>query len=310
MKNLLITGATGMIGSAIVEEALKQNYKITCLVRSDSNRISNIPKSDKVKVVDCNINQYNEIELTEKYDVFFHLAWLKPFGNDRDNVELQLKNVQYTLDAVNLAKRAGCTVFIGAGSQAEYGVQTVDLTPNLPVNPESGYGIAKYTAGKLANMLCQQLEIRFNWLRILSVYGKNDNSYTLISYVIRELKAGKSPELTKCEQMWDYLHCDDAARAFLAVAEKGVNGKFYPLGSGQGRRLSEYLEEIKAIINPDVELGFGKKEYYPHQPMHLVADESELSFDTGWKPKLNFIEGIEKNMDYNVQNSVGGGTVV
>lgn len=220
MKNLLITGATGMIGSAIVEEALKQNYKITCLVRSDSNRISNIPKSDKVKVVDCNINQYNEIELTEKYDVSFHLAWLQPFGNDCDNVEFQLKNVQYTLYAVNLAKRAGCRVFIGAGSQAEYGIQKVDLTPALPVNPESGYGIAKYTAGKLANMLCQQLEIRFNWLRILSVYGKNDNSYTLISYVINELKNGRSPELTKCEQIWDYLHCDDAAaRAFLAVAE-------------------------------------------------------------------------------------------
>ncbi|MCR5189487.1 MAG: NAD(P)-dependent oxidoreductase [Treponema sp.] len=288
MKKLLITGATGMIGSAIVEEALKQNYRITCLVRSDSNRVNNIPKSDKVKIVDCNIDQYNELELTEKYDVFIHLAWLKPFGNDRDNVELQLKNVQYTLDAVNLAKRAGCSVFIGAGSQAEYGVQEVDLTPNLPVNPESGYGIAKYTAGKLSNMLCQQLGIRFNWLRILSVYGKNDNSYTLISYVINELKNGRSPELTKCEQIWDYLHCQDAARAFLAVAEKGVNGKFYPLGSGQGRRLSEYLEDIKAVINPDIKLGFGKKEYYPHQPMHLVADVTELQKDTGWKPEIRF----------------------
>ncbi len=277
-----------MIGSAIVEEALKQNYRITCLVRSDSNRVNNIPKSDKVKIVDCNIDQYNELELTEKYDVFIHLAWLKPFGNDRDNVELQLKNVQYTLDAVNLAKRAGCSVFIGAGSQAEYGVQEVDLTPNLPVNPESGYGIAKYTAGKLSNMLCQQLGIRFNWLRILSVYGKNDNSYTLISYVINELKNGRSPELTKCEQIWDYLHCQDAARAFLAVAEKGVNGKFYPLGSGQGRRLSEYLEDIKAVINPDIKLGFGKKEYYPHQPMHLVADVTELQKDTGWKPEIRF----------------------
>ena len=294
MKKLLITGATGMIGSAIVEEALKQNYKITCLVRSDSNRISNIPKSDKVKVVDCNINQYNEIELTEKYDVFFHLAWLKPFGNDRDNVELQLKNVQYTLDAVNLAKRAGCTVFIGAGSQAEYGIQKVDLTPSLPVNPESGYGIAKYTAGKLANMLCQQLEIRFNWLRILSVYGKNDNSYTLISYVIRELKAGRSPKLTKCEQMWDYLHCDDAARAFLSVAEKGIDGETYPLGSGRGRKLSEYVTDIRNSIAPDIKLTFGKKPYYPHQPMHLVADVSELEKDTGWKPQVKFIDGIKE----------------
>lgn len=293
MKKILITGATGMIGSAIVKEASTNGYSITCLVHSDSNRISNIPLSENVKIVNCDITQYNTLELQEQFDVFIHLAWIKPFGNDRDNVELQLKNVQYTLDAVNLAKKTGCSVFIGAGSQAEYGVQTVDLTPNLAVNPESGYGIAKYTAGKLSNMLCQQLGIRFNWLRILSVYGKNDNSYTLISYVIKELKEKRVPELTKCEQIWDYLYCEDAARAFLSVAERGVNGKFYPLGSGEGRKLSEYLEDIKSIINPNIELEFGVKEYYPHQPMYLVADVSELTQDTGWTPNVLFCDGVE-----------------
>ena len=303
MKNLLITGATGMIGSAIVEEALKQNYKITCLVRSDSNRISNIPKSDKVKVVDCNINQYNEIELTEKYDVFFHLAWDKTSVSGRDDVDCQLKNIQYTLDAVRLAKRCGCSVFIGAGSQAEYGVQSVPLTPTLPVNPESGYGIAKYTAGKLAGLLCKQLGLRFNWMRILSVYGPNDGENTLISYVIRELKAGRSPELTKCEQIWDYLHCDDAARAFLAVAEHGVDGKFYPLGSGKGRRLSEYVCELQKHFAPEVSIRFGVKEYYPHQPMYLVADVSELEKDTKWKASIHFgIKMFEEEKELNNWN--------
>lgn len=293
MRNYLITGATGMIGSSIVEQIIKNNDKCTCLIRKDSGRFENIPKSDNVKIIRCDIDEYNQLNLDSKYDVFIHLAWLKPFGNDRDNVELQLKNVQYSLDAVRLAKRCGCTVFIGAGSQAEYGVQTVPLTPDLPVNPESGYGIAKYTAGKLSKMLCQQLGIRFNWMRILSVYGKKDNSYTLISYVINELKAGRSPELTKCEQIWDYIHCDDAARAFLFVAENGVDGKFYPLGSGEGRKLSEYIKDIRDVINPDIELGFGKKNYYPHQPMFLVADSIELEKDVGWTPWISFHNGIK-----------------
>lgn len=293
MKSILITGATGMIGSAIVEQAVKRGSEVTCLIRRGTTRIDNIPKDKNVKLIECDIDEYSSLELEEDYDVFMHLAWLKPFGNDRDNVELQLKNVQYTLDAVRLAKRCGCTVFIGAGSQAEYGIQSVPLTPDLPVNPESGYGLAKYTAGKMSKMLCQQLGMRFNWMRILSVYGKNDNSYTLVSYVINELKSGRSPELTKCEQIWDYIFCDDAARAFLAVAEKGVDGKFYPLGSGQGRKLSEYIKDIQQIINPDVKLGFGKKEYYPHQPMYLVADISELTADTGWKPQVSFVDGIK-----------------
>lgn len=293
MKKILITGATGMIGSAIVREAIKSNYEITCLVRKDSTRIKNIIESSQVKIVNCDITDYSKIKLKDRYDIFIHLAWDKTSVGGRDDVDCQLKNIQYTLDAVRLAYNCGCSVFIGAGSQAEYGVQKVPLTPNLPVNPESGYGIAKYTAGKLSNMLCQQWGIRFNWLRILSVYGKNDNSYTLISYVIKELKEKRAPKLTKCEQIWDYLYCEDAARAFLSVAERGVNGKFYPLGSGEGRKLSEYLEDIKSIINPNIELEFGVKEYYPHQPMYLVADVSELTQDTGWTPNVLFCDGVE-----------------
>lgn len=294
MTNILLTGATGMIGSAIIREALAQNYKITCLVRKKSSRIKNIPRHQNVKIVECNIDEYKNLNLDEKYDIFIHLAWDKTFGNSRDDVDAQLKNIEYTLDAARLAKRVGCSVFIGAGSQAEYGIQNKDLSPELPVNPESGYGIAKFAAGKLSRLLCAQLGIRFNWLRILSVYGKNDGEHTLISYVINELKNGRSPELTKCGQDWDYLYCDDAARAFLAVAQKGVDGKFYPLGSGLRRKLSEYIKDIQKIINPNIPLGFGEKEYYPHQPMHLVADISELTKDTGWKPEVSFEEGIKK----------------
>ncbi|SFI52399.1 Nucleoside-diphosphate-sugar epimerase [Treponema bryantii] len=293
MKRIIITGATGMIGSAIVREAIKSNYEITCLVRKDSNRIKNIIESSQVKIVNCNITDYSKIKLKDKYDIFIHLAWDKTSVGGRDDVDCQLKNIQYTLDAVRLAYNCGCSVFIGAGSQAEYGVQKVPLTPNLPVNPESGYGIAKYTAGKLSQMLCMQLGIHFNWMRILSVYGPNDGTNTLISYVVRELKEGRSPQLTKCEQKWDYLHCNDAARAFLAVSESGIDGKFYPLGSGSGRILKEYINDIKEALKSDIPVSFGAKEYYPHQPMYLVADTQELENDTKWKPLIAFQDGIK-----------------
>ena len=293
MKSIIITGATGMISTAIIREAIRQKCKTTCIVHKGSKRIANIPQDSLVAIVECNIDQYSGLKLDGKYDAFIHLAWDKTSVSGRDDVDTQLKNIQYTLDAVRLAHRCGCSVFIGAGSQAEYGVQAVPLTEDLPVNPESGYGIAKFTAGKLSGMLCKQFGIRFNWLRILSIYGKNDGENTLISYVIRELAAGRSPELTKCEQLWDYLNCEDAAKAFFAVLEKGIDGKTYPLGSGQGRKLSAYVEDIRDVINPGIALEFGKKKYYPHQPVYLVADISELTKDTGWKPEIEFKDGIK-----------------
>ena len=282
------------MGSAVVRRAIENGMDVTCIVHQGSKRLGNLPQSDKVHIVECDLHDYRTLSLDGQYDAFIHLSWEKTFGASRDDAEVQTRNIQYTLDAVQLAHRCGCSVFVGAGSQAEYGVQSVDLTPDLPVKPESGYGIAKYAAGKLSAMLCKNLGMRQCWVRILSVYGPNDGENSLISYLIREFMAGNSPQLTKCEQMWDYLYADDAADAILAVAEKGVDGKAYPLGSGNGRRLSEYVEDIKNVINPTIAVQFGVKDYYPHQPMHLVADVSDLTLDTGWKPMFTFIEGIKR----------------
>jgi nucleoside-diphosphate-sugar epimerase len=292
MKKIVITGTTGMIGSTLIRCALEHNIEVLSIVRKDSPRLDNLPKTEKVKLFSVGMNEYTSVAISGNYDAFFHLAWDKTFGASRDDVAVQAQNIQYTLDAVRLAKRLGCKKFIGAGSQAEYGQVAGPLKPETPVNPVSGYGIAKYTAGKLSGLLCTQLGMQFNWVRILSVFGPLDAAHTLIMYTINELLAGRSPELTKCEQIWDYLYCDDAARAFLAIGEKGINGKTYPLGSGSPRKLSEYIEALKNNVRPDGILQFGKKEYYPHQPMFLCADISELAADAGWKPEVSFEEGI------------------
>jgi len=297
MQKIVITGATGMIGSSLARRALAENMEILCIIRKNSARLGNLPKSERLKIVYADISEYANLDINGSYDVFYHLAWGETFGASRDDVDIQVANIQYTMDAVRVAKRLGCNKFIGAGSQAEYGIAGEPLKPETPVNPESGYGTAKYAAGKLSRLLCAQLNLRFNWVRILSVFGPLDGTHTLIMYAINELRAGRSPEFTKCEQIWDYLYCDDAAGAFLAIGKNGVDGKTYPLGSGNKKKLSEYLEIIRDIIAPAATLQFGKKEYYPHQPMYLCADISELTRDTGWKPEASFEEGIKSIID-------------
>ena len=123
MNKAIITGASGMIGSALINLLLKEDYEIIAIVRPNSKKIKNIPKSNKVEIVECDLsnlkslfNRFSDCEL------FFHFGWAATMGNARDNTHLQLKNIEYTLDAVNLAKNSDCKAFIGAGSQAEYGL--------------------------------------------------------------------------------------------------------------------------------------------------------------------------------------------
>ena len=231
--------------------------------------------------------------INDKVDAFYHFAWAHTIGEGRNDMTAQISNIQYTIDAVKSAKELGCSVFIGAGSQAEYGRVDGVLSSNTPCFPENGYGIAKFCAGNMSRIECEKLDMDHVWVRILSVYGPGDSSSTMISGLITKLLNGEKPSLTKGEQKWDYLFSYDAARAFRIIAESGVTGKTYVLGSGKANPLLSYVEKIRDIINPNLSLGVGEVPYSPKQVMHLEADISELSADTGFEPLVDFNEGAE-----------------
>lgn len=295
---IAITGSSGMIGSTMAKMAIDNGHEVISIIRPGSKRAKNLPTSDRIKTIECDISEYNKISETEQCDIFFHLAWDKTTVNGRDDVYTQYKNIGYALDAVNLANSWNASVFVGAGSQAEYGHVDCKLDGNTSTNPESGYGIAKLTAGRMCKLLCNQLGIRFNWARILSVYGELDSDQTLITYLIRTLMAGESPQLTKCEQTWDYIYSDDASSAMLAIGLEGKDGKTYCIGSGEGRPLKDFVSMVRDVIDPKLSLDFGVKEYYPHQAMILCADTTDLRRDTGFQPKYSFEEGIARTINY------------
>ena len=289
-----VTGPTGSIGTELIASLLEAGYGAIAVVRPDSKRTINLPRDGRVRVVECDISDYESMMGKERCDLFFHLAWMKTSGGGRDDVYSQTDNIRYSLDAVRLAHSWGAKAFVGTGSQAEYGPVTVKLNGDTPVNPESGYGIAKYASGKMCGMLCSQLGMRFCWARILSVYGPNDADTTFIRYLIRSFRNGEVPKLTPCEQIWDYIYSRDAADALLAIGERGKDGKTYCIGSGTPRPMKEYVEEIRSVVDPDGSVEYGAIDYYPHQPMYLCADISDLTEDTGFSPKVPFAEGIRK----------------
>lgn len=301
----VITGPTGAIGMAIMKECVKNQDKVLAICHKGSQRMSQIPKSEYIEVMELDMTEYknyvdqidrvNTQEMNEKneeYDIFIHLAWNGTTGASRNDADMQQQNIANTLDAVRLAKAFGCHTFIGAGSQAEYGRSDKPLRADTPAFPENGYGMAKLCAGQLTRLLCDSLGMRHIWLRILSIYGPYDGKGSMIMSTISKLKNGEKPSFTKGEQMWDYLYSEDAAKAILLLAEKGVHGKIYPIGSGQARPLKEYIELLRDAVNPKLELGIGDVPYAEKQVMYLCADIEELKKDTGFEPQTTFEKGI------------------
>lgn len=300
MRRVIITGPTGAIGMALIQKCIEMNTEVTAVCHHGSARIGQLPVSELVKVVECDLCEMKTLpeRLQGSYDAFFHLAWACTAGEGRNDVEAQTQNIRYTMDVVDAVKRLGCECFIGAGSQAEYGRVEGSLHAMTPVFPENGYGIAKLCAGQLSRLRCGQLGIRHIWFRVLSVYGKYDGEQTMIMSSIRKMLNGEIPEYTPAQQMWDYLYSEDAARAFYLAAQKDRDGAVYCLGSGQARPLREYIEIMRDEAKPGLPLKFGAKPYADKQVMHLCADITDLQRDTGFVPETGFSEGIRKTVEW------------
>ena len=213
MKRAVITGCTGAVGISLIEELLANGWAVIAVPRVGSARRGAIPQHTNLQLVECNLEAIEELPnlVSEICDVFFHLAWDGTYGEERLDCIRQNRNVEYTLRAVQVAKKMGCSVFIGAGSQSECGHVDGVLHPDIMCKPDNPSGAAKLSACHSSRVLCGQLGLRHVWCRILSMYGPYDGDYTLIMSLIRSLMAGECPACTQGDQVWDYIYNKDAA---------------------------------------------------------------------------------------------------
>ena len=300
MMRVIITGATGAIGFALIRELISSGVEVLVLTRKESKRNESIMKHPLLSVKYCSLEELQEIQndTGKTYDIFYHFAWAGTAGPGRNDMYLQNQNVKYALDAVGAAHRFGCRMFIGAGSQAEYGRVEGRLKPDTPTFPEMGYGYAKLCAGQMTREYSHRLGMQHIWVRILSIYGPNDGPQSMVMSTINKLREREIPELTKGEQLWDYLYSKDAARALRLLSEKGRDGKVYVLGNGSARPLSEYIKIIRDIVAPKQDIALGAIPYGENQIMYLCADIEELKRDTGFEPQYSFNDGIAETVKW------------
>lgn len=316
MKSIVISGPTGAIGMALIEKCIAEKTNVLAICHKGSERIKYIPDSPYVRIIEANLSEYRNLfredVSTEKYEVFYHFAWSGTVGDARNNMHLQTDNIACTMDAVDLAERLGCHTFIGAGSQAEYGRKEGKLTPDMPADPENGYGMAKLCAGQMSRVMCQRKRMKHIWTRILSVYGPYDGAGSMIMSAVRKILRGEPTAFTPGEQMWDYLYSKDAAAVFYALGTQGVDGTVYCVGSGQARELKSYIKDIYRVVKEyrgepvteddselERKLGIGLLPYGEKQVMQLCADTTLLEQHIGQVKHTDFSCGIRSILEEN-----------
>lgn len=297
IHSAVVNGPLGAVGQALVRVLLAQGIKVYAVCYPGDRRIAELPGEAHVIELDMREIEHLPQLVGEPVDAFFHLAWMGSIGPSRDDTLMQTENVRCALLAARAAAEMKSEVFVGVGSQAEHGCVSGLITPDLPCHPVTGYGIAKLCAGQLTRLMCRQLGLRHVWARILSAYGPGDGPLSVIPTIVTKLLKGEEPALTAGEQLWDFCYEDDVGEALMAMANRGRDGAVYPIGSGQVRTLKAYFEAARDAIDPSLSLGIGQLPYPPNQVMHLQADISSLTADTGWIPTVPFEEGIRRTID-------------
>lgn len=314
IHGIVVTGGTGTVAYALITECIVQGINVLVLCHRNSTRRNEIPNSSLVKVIELNVDEYKDFPVTkeltnQQYDAFIHLAWMGTKENRRNDMDLQVQNIQGALDAVCLAKKIGCKIFMGSGSQAEYGRINGKLYSNTPTFPENGYGMAKLCAGQMTRTLCTAFGMDHIWTRILSTYGPGDWEHTVVSQAIKAFSSNKPIAFTKGEQIWDFIYCEDEAKILMRLLEQGNSGNTYCIGTNHAQTLRDSICDIYKVVTGKIpesyeSIGIGKKPYSCEEVMDLETDVDELEKDIGNIEFTPFNAGIKKTVEWMKKNKM------
>lgn len=301
MNKIMVTGANGFIGSALLNEIAKDGAEIIAIIRNQEEPIEHIKKIPKVRIYYCELSEIDklqEIVPDRDIDAVIHLAWAGSTGDARAEYNLQLLNVKYALDTLNVANKMNIKRFVGAGTLAEKDVLNYHPTDNATPNAVSIYGIAKISTHFMTKAECTKLGMDHIWCYLSNTYGVGNITGNFVNFASKLMLTGGRAAFTSGEQTYDFVYVTDTVRAIYAAATKGKKNTAYYLGSTKQRKLKEFITIIRDTIDPSIELHLGE---IPFNGIALDAkefDASKLVEDTGFVPEVAFEEGIKWTVDW------------
>lgn len=294
---IVVTGATSMIGTALINECIADGDTVLAIVRKDSKRMSRLPKSEELQLEYADIDSFAQVKGDgTPYDVFYHFAWAHTNRLERDDPRWQETNIRATLDAAELALKLGCKIFIGAGSQAEYGPLDVEIDEQTPCDPQVAYGMAKMSACLLSRKFCEHNNIKHIWTRIFSVYGTNDSDGVMIDYAMKRFINNEPAQFSAATNIWNYLFEKDAGVIFRLLGLKDVEPGIYCVASDECRELKSYILEMKDATNTASEITFAPEDKNS-KVINLNVKTDKLVKAIGYAPQVPFSEGIRIVID-------------
>lgn len=283
---VLVTGASGFIGSRLSEHLLSAGASVVGVSRSGPKTASGNMRWMVGDLADT-VASFRIVE-TIKPDIVVHLA--SQVGGSRSLswvVPTLQSNLLSTVNLLTAVAETGCGRFLLAGSMEE---------PSTDV-PQSPYAASKWAAAGYSKMFHHLYGVDTVNLRIFMVYGPGQWDGTkLIPYVISSILRGESPRLSTGRRLADWVYVDDVVKAIsqAAVADD-VSGRTVDIGSGVLVSVSDVVDRISQILGNRIEVEFGAVPDRSGDAEH-AADPSLARELLGWEAQVPLTEGLERTV--------------
>jgi nucleoside-diphosphate-sugar epimerase len=284
MSRILLTGATGFIGRHVLPRLNGEVHAVTTHPP---------PAGDGVRWHRADLLSSAEIVAEVRPDVLVHLAWYVEPGRYW-TAPANIRWVEASLALLRAFAGAGGRRAVVAGTSAEYDWNAVDgpcHEQRTPLRPATLYGAAKHALHTAAAPYAEQAGFELAWGRIFFVYGPGEPEERLVPSVGRALLAGEPVPTTRGDQVRDFMHVEDVAGAFAALADADTTGAVN-IASGDPVRVRDVVDTIGRLTGrPDL-LRPGALPEREGDPPRLVADVTCLREQVGFAPLIPLEEGL------------------
>lgn len=284
---ILITGASGFLGSALANSFLEDDIEIFLLLRSNSNtsRLQGDNDKFKIKRFSTKIDIQNII-LETKPNIVIHTAC--NYGrNSESTLEIFEANYIFGLIILDSFKSLGIKVhFINIGTV---------LNPDI-----SEYAFSKVQFSNFGKYISTEtnLDIRFINILLQHIYGPNDDISKFSTYIINSCYFNVNElNLTAGEQIRDFIFIEDAVSAIKTVINKidQISFNEIEVGSGEEIKIRDFVKSVQKITGSNIKINFGALQYRKNEVMYSVANIKQLN-KLGWIPKYSLAQGIEQTI--------------
>ena len=321
MKNILITGGAGFIGSHLVKHFVKK-YKNYNIINVDNlTYASNLSFLDEINAFEnysfvkadiCNLKKIEEIFIKYKISNVIHLAAESHVDNSIENaLEFAKTNILGTINLLELSRKNWSNkknnLFYHISTDEVFGTlnESGFFNENSKYDPHSPYSASKASADHFVRAFFDTHKLPVILSNCSNNYGPNQHKEKLVPTVINSLiNKTKIPIYGNGLNVRDWLYVEDHVEAIDLIFHKGIIGETYCIG---GKNEIKNIDLIKMIIkeydliyynkNSSIDLISFVDDRLGHDFRYAI-DISKINSELGWKPKISISKGIKKTLDW------------